>query len=463
MSVRRTVAWSFAIALSIFSIWFVLLPIARITHELGNPSWRDGTLPESVVTWHQSLSDRFAPWAEDRVTSLRAKQLAKSDVSGTEWPLFSSVMYLWATESIQEQWQRQPWDEPAPAIRNRAAIEAAARLVSDPGHAEWVRQHWGDGYLREKNLFYRMLLIAGLDSYERLSEDRRYHALLREQSETMARELDASPHGILDDYPNAAYSVDVLLAYAVIARTQRRLGTADAAWVARARRAFSGDLVDAARGLPAYGVDSESGIALGDARGVGLSMMLIWAHELWPDVATQWYDRYIEHYWQERWGLAGFREFPRETTAMDWTAEVDAGPIIAGFGTAANGFGLGTTRIRGDMRRGHALTAQALVAAWPLPNGTLLGPRLVSNLVDAPYTGEAALLFAWSRMPASQITSAAGGAPAGVWLALVLLAIIGIAGPLWCIRRLFRVPRPAAHDSVSNQSAVTVTAPARHE
>jgi hypothetical protein len=437
---RRFVAWCFTVGLSLFSIWFVLLPIARITHELRDPSWRDGSLPASVVTWHQSLSDRFAPWAEGRVTSLRAQQLAKSDISGTEWPLFSSVLYLWSTESIQEQWQRQPWDEPAPAVRNRAAIAAAARLVADPGHAEWVRQHWGDGYLREKNLFYRMLLIAGLDSYERLTGDRQYHAMLREQSEAMARELDASAHGILDDYPNEAYSVDVLLAYAVIARTQRRLGTADAAWVARARRAFSGDFLDAAHGLPVYAVDSETGIALSDARGVGLSMMLIWAHELWPDLASSWYDRYVEHFWQERWGLAGFREFSRRANAPDWTSEVDAGPVVAGFGAAANGFGVGTTRIRGDMRRGYALTAQALVAAWPLPNGTLLGPRLVSNLVDAPYTGEAALLFAWSRMPASPITTEATSIPVVVWPALTLLALIGIAIPLWCLRLLLRLP-----------------------
>jgi hypothetical protein len=93
------------------------------------------------------------------------------------------------------------------------------------------------------------------------------------------------------------------------------------------------------------------------------------------------------------------------------------------------------------MRRGYALTAQALVAAWPLPNDTLLGPRLVSNLVDAPYTGEAALLFAWSRMPASQITTAATSTPATVWIALALLAMIGIAIPLWCVRRLLRKPR----------------------
>lgn len=441
MSTRRVAAWCFTVGICLFSIWFVLLPIARIVKELRDPSWRDGSLPASVVNWHQSLSDRFGPWAERRVTSSRAQQLVLSDISGTEWPLFSSVFYLWATESIQAQWQRQPWDGPAPAVRNRDAITAAARLIADPGHAQWVRQHWGDGYLHEKNLFYRMLLIAGLDSYERLSEDRQYHALLREQSDTLAKELEASPHGILDDYPHQAYSVDVLLAYAVIARAQQRLGAADAAWVARARRAFSGNYIDAARGLPAYAVDADDGVALSDARGVGLSMMLIWAHELWPDLAAQWYDRYVEHYWQERWGLAGFREYPLEAIALDWSAEVDAGPVVAGFGAAANGFGVGATRVRGDMQRSFELTSLGLVGAWPLPNGTLLGPRLVSNLVDAPFTGEAALLFAWSRMPASPIKSAATTAPVVVWLALALLAMIGIAIPLWFVRRLLRAPR----------------------
>lgn len=440
-SVRRALAWCLTLALSLFSIWFVLLPVTRIVYELRDPAWRGGSLPTSVVVWHQSLSDRFAPWADHRVTTSRAEILPMSDVSGTEWPLFSSVMFLWATESIQEQWHRQPWEGPAPAVRNRDAIAAAARLISDPGHARWVRQHWGNDYLREKNLFYRMLLIAGLDSYERLSDDRQYHLQLREQSDTLARELDASAHGVLDDYPHQAYSVDVLLAYAVIARAQHRMGIADAAWVARARRAFSGDYIDSVRGLPAYAVDADDGVALSDARGVGLSMMLIWAHELWPDLATQWYDRYVEHYWQERWGLAGFREYPRESSISDWTAEVDSGPVLAGFGAAANGFGVGATRVRGDMRRAYALTAEGLLAAWPLADGTLLGPRLVSNLVDAPFTGEAALLFAWSRMPASKITSTATRAPTAVWVALGLLAMIGIAIPLWCVRRLLRASR----------------------
>ena len=90
------------------------------------------------------------------------------------------------------------------------------------------------------------------------------------------------------------------------------------------------------------------------------------------------------------------------------------------------------------MQRAYELTAQALVAAWPLPNGTLLGPRLVSNFVDAPYIGETALLFAWSRMPAFPHAPATAGAPAAVWIALTFLATVGIIIPAWCLRRLLR-------------------------
>jgi hypothetical protein len=89
----------------------------------------------------------------------------------------------------------------------------------------------------------------GLDSYERLSEDRQYRALSREQSNTLACELDASADGIFDDFSHEAYSVDVLLAYAVIARTNRRLGTADAARVVCAHGAFSSSS-SSPRGLP---------------------------------------------------------------------------------------------------------------------------------------------------------------------------------------------------------------------
>lgn len=41
-----------------------------------------------------------------------------------------------------------------------------------------------------------------------------------------------------------------------------------------------------------------------------------------------------------------------------------------------------------------------IAASWPLPNGTLLFPRIFSNRDHAPYLGEMAILFQLSREPA---------------------------------------------------------------
>ena len=69
---------------------------------------------------------------------------AHHQISGTEWPLFGAVFYLWATESLQDEWEKghSPYAV-APKVYARGAIEAAARLVMDPTQANWVKIHWG--------------------------------------------------------------------------------------------------------------------------------------------------------------------------------------------------------------------------------------------------------------------------------------------------------------------------------
>ncbi len=367
------------------------------------------------------------------------------DISGTEWPMFSAVFFLWTTESLQTAWSKGTKTGPEPKVEWQGAISAAAELIVDEGQASWVKQHWGSRYLDEKNLFYRMLVISGIDSFERLGGDNRYRGFLLEQSESLARELDASAHGLIEDYPGQTYPVDVLLAYAAIARVQMRLGHVDSAFVQRARRAFEGPALDSQRGLPAYAVDAETGEALDVARGVGLSAMLTFAPELWPKQSLHWYERYVEQYWQSRYGWVGFREYPKTPdTLLDWSVEVDAGPVMAGFGTAANAFGLGAARTHGRMQEAFPLAAEALLAAWPLPNGTLLGPRLVSNLSDAPFIGEAAFLFNFSRTPRLPVALSSASVPLAVWCLLVAALSLGIAWPYVALRRCWRTWRRSA-------------------
>jgi len=396
-----------AIAVAL-SLYFFLIPAGELAWDLRDPGLRGGEIPRFAFRWHRALSPKYETWARDRVRSGRV-QSSTADIAGTEWPLFGSVFYLWATEALQDAVQAKPSLCPVPPNQYaRGAIEAAAALVADPDHAGWVKQHWGEDYLEHENLFYRMLLISALTSYQKLLGDTRYEELLRWQVGSLANELDESPHGLLDDYPGQCYPVDIVPAIAAIQRADAVVGMDHSQFVAKAVRGFEDTRLDSHTGLPAYVVDSTTGRAEDSARGVGLSFMLTWAPQLWPQTARDWYAKYTGQFWQEGLLFAGFREFPKDID-VGWfnMSDVDAGPIIGGYGVAASAFGVGATRIMGDTDHAYRLAAQALVASWPLPDGTLLVPRVLSSVSDAPYLGEAATLFALTRTPAMQVQNGA--------------------------------------------------------
>lgn len=438
---RRVLAWVRVAVISVASLFLLVLPALTAGTLLLDPAWRRAEIAPAVLDWHEALARRMGPWARDRVASLRAQKLDTLDVSGTEWPMFSAVFHLWASEAVEARWRATGGQGESPAARDAESLHALAALITDPRHAMWVRAHWGATYLERDDLFYRMLLVAGLDSYERLVPDRRYHDLLVEQVQSLSAELDASPHGLLEDYPGETYGVDVSIAYAALARARERLGIPDDGWTARGARAFDESRDDPRVGLPAYNLDAASGEVLGPARGVGLAMMLAWTPSLWPELDARWYPRFVERFWQEGYGVAGFREFDPDSAVPEWLVEVDAGPVFAGYGTAASGFGLAAARAHGDMDRAYALTGEAILASLPLPGGTLVTPRLLSNVVDAPYTGEAALLFALTRTPPAGAAPATRSLPATVWITIPLMLIVGIFVPARRIMRLARLHR----------------------
>jgi hypothetical protein len=133
------------------------------------------------------------PWARERVASGVAASVPLYDVPQTEWPIFSAVFFLNATEALAEQGVDVRYAMPS--------VEAARDLIMDPLHHTWVRTHWGSDYLHDHNVFFRSLLIAGLTSYEALTRNGRDVAFLRDQVETLAADLDASPHGVLEGLP----------------------------------------------------------------------------------------------------------------------------------------------------------------------------------------------------------------------------------------------------------------------
>ncbi|MBK9924620.1 MAG: hypothetical protein IPP66_04935 [Anaerolineales bacterium] len=417
-----------SILLVALAFYFFFYPAVTILRDLNDPGLKTGdTPPRFAYNWHRSLSTKYEKWARERIASGKAAEMSLQDISGTEWPVFGTVFYLWATESLQEAWEKDPsLSRTAPKEYARGAIEASAALVSDPNHAGWVKKYWGEDYLSRENLFYRMLLISGLTSYQKLTDDNKYESLLREQTNSLANELDQSPYGLLDDYPGQCYPVDILPAIAAIHRADAVLGTDHSEFVRRSVRAFQGNAVDELTGLPTYTANSRTGQGYGPARGVGITFMLIWAPQLWEDTAKDWYTSYDYHFWQREWATAGFREFSKELLNGDWFIDVDAGPVMGGYGTAASAFGIGTTRTYGRFDQAYPLSAEALAASWPLPDGTLLGPRMFSNLSDAPYVGETALLFSLTRQSIVEDEVPTGGyIPASVYFGILFYLVCG--------------------------------------
>jgi hypothetical protein len=414
-----------------------LAPAAIVIHDLTDSKIRTGGIPHAAWMLHRKLSPKYANWARQRMASNRGLKLSKSDISGTEWPLFGSVFFLWATEALQDDWDENQLSFVAPKVYAKEAIEAAKELVIDPKQAGWVKQHWGENYLKHENAFYRMLVISALTSHARLTGDKQHLDLLRDQVESLSAEITASPHGLLEDYPSECYPDDVLTAIAMIRKADQVLSTDHSAFCAQAIRGFQGRLVDG-WGLVPYDADARNG-TVGMSRGCGNSYVSLFSPGIWPEQAKKWYELYEQHFWQERKGMAGFREFPKEIPGHDWYSDVDAGPVISGLGFAATAFGIGAARVNGRFDHAYPLTAELYAASWPLPNRTLLLPRLLSNAADAPFLGEAGILFILTRAPAEGFSVITGGSiPTVVFIGIAVQLLIGLG---LVVTRIFSVRR----------------------
>lgn len=431
----------------LLALWFLIYPAIRAVIDLQDAALQQPGIPKLAWRLAGSLAPRYATWARDRVADGRAATLSTRDISGTEWPVFGSVFYLWAIENLQAAWDAGDRTcERSPKEFSRDAIIAASELVIDPGHATWVRQHWGENHLHRENVFYRMLVVASLTSRARLLADGAHLELLRDQVESLARELDSSATGLLDDYPGECYPGDVMAAWMCIRRADAILGTDHRAMIQRAVRAFVGTSATP-QGLPPYAASSRSGLPISDTRGCANSYMALTAPELWPDQAQQWFEQYDRLFWQEGTVTAGYREFlPSARANTEWTMDVDAGPVVSGHGVSACAFGLGAARKNGRFDRAYPLAAEMLATLGQLPNGVLAVPRLLSNLGDAPMLGEAALLWQLTIQPEAGVKIRSGGrmpwyVPA-VLLTFVILGFWRVRVEIRKLRHTFQSPEP---------------------
>src|SRR5262245_9265505 len=84
-----------------------LAPATTLLRAIFDPALVSGRgMPQAAWSLHAAVSPRFERWARQRVASGRATKLGIHEIAGTEWPAFSSVFYLLATEALDAEWQR---------------------------------------------------------------------------------------------------------------------------------------------------------------------------------------------------------------------------------------------------------------------------------------------------------------------------------------------------------------------
>lgn len=400
----------------LLAILLLITPGLALLRDIADPAMQGPGIPHRARVTHQTITPRIAAWARDRIDHQRAEQASLHDVPTTEWPMFTAVFYLMGTEALQRDWERTH-EGVEPRVFAHEAILASRDLILDPSHHSWVQRHWGEDYQHQENVFFRSLLIAGLTSYANITGDASENALLRDQVDTLSAELDASLLGVLNDYPGECYPIDVLAAIGLMQRADPTLGTDHSAFFARSRRGFEGHMLDQ-RGLVPFRVDLPSAHQVQPGRGIGMSWVLLFTPDLWPDANADWYATYTRDFYEEHALLSGFREYARGTES-EWTFEIDAGPVVDGFGSAASAFGIAAARRNGRFDQAYALSTEVSAASYVMVDGTMLLPRLFSHAADAPHLGEAALMYFLTVQPHPDATIVRPThLPGLVWLGL---------------------------------------------
>ncbi len=402
---------------------FLLYPALICLCVIFDPSFRKPQINNYTLNMFYKTSQRYDTWAQYYLKSQYAKKANyEESVAATEWPMFGSVFYLLTAEEIKKELDHQK-DGKSDKIRRvlLQSSNSAAKLIADPTTATWVKVMWGKNYLTKENLFYRMLLIMGLSSYENISGKNTYRAILTEQANSLADELSKAKHHVLDDYPGACYPNDVLWSVAAILRTDSILSTDHRQLAQQVVQALNTTFMTN-QGLPGFMVDPMYGKTMELPRGCGNSGILIFAPELDRTVANQWYGNYEKLYWQDNGLCRGFREFSK-TLNYSYN-DVDSGPVIKGFGSVATFFGIGAARAQGRLDHALPITQEMIVVCWPTPFG-LLFPRLMGKLmVDSSCLGETALLFSMSRpVPDSGIVPYTQKTPFIIWTAFFIYLI----------------------------------------
>lgn len=303
------------------------------------------------------------------------------------------------------------------------AREVARRAMSaevSPSHRPAGRTVIGDHNLYASHL----LLIVGVAHRLGVTD---HDALARRLAQHRRRRSLASPDAHARSYPGSArWPADQAVTLAALDLYDREHGTHLAErpirrWLAWLSRHQTDGLPWSTTGSLRYARVP---------RGCALSWMSAYMAQFAPEEGAQLYARYRARHGIDWYGWRGMREWPPD---HDGGSDVDAGPVLLGWGTAATGLGLAPARLYGDEAQyaGTERIADTVGLRVPGSGRYLLAPTLGRAIL---FSGDTATF--WHERPASMQRTEREW-PLGPMALLLFLSVLDA----WLVRGLLRVGR----------------------
>lgn len=314
--------------------------------------------------------------------------------------------------------------------------EEAARRVLDAR----VRPVDPSGPIGDHNLYAsHALFVLGVEHH--LAGPHPDHDRVAEHLARHLVRASSHPSAHARSYPGSPrWPADQAVTLAALTLHDREHGTTHsgrpvARWLAWLEAHQSGDLPWSA--VSGTGYDAIP-------RGCALSFMATYMAHFAPDEGARIYDRYRDAHGLDRLGFGGFREWPE---GEDRGSDVDAGPVILGWGTAATGIGLGAARLYGDARQvaGIERLADAVGGGVPLSGRYLLAPTL----------GQAMLFSGETATPWGEEVPLRRSEDTGWPLGALLLTLVSLTPILVAWRRYARAMRALALTLLLTSCATT--------
>jgi hypothetical protein len=257
----------------------------------------------------------------------------------------------------------------------------------------------------------RLVEVLGADD-----ERKRLHA----DSATLARAFAASRTGVLEAHPGLSWPVDSLFGYRSLLIHDRLFGTRYFRTYDKWKASMLATLDPQTGLMPSF--LHLDGRPRDVPRGCALSWSLAVLPHLDPSFARSQWAAYRAHFIRCAGGLCLAREYP---VGVDRAADVDSGPIVAGFGMSATAFALAAARAQGDLEVAESLRRVGELVGVPMTSWW--GKRYLGGLVpmfDVFSAWTRAIPIPADASPASAVPSLGlGAALALAWGGLVALLV----------------------------------------